>query len=716
MRRIFLFYLILGLSFLPAGKSVSAQTYYSGSLAIEDVKEEFLLKLRNFSADSVIVYPLSGQLEKEFDVIHTWIRKKSKLSNDEKQKSVRSLVFFIKEMERHLELRQMAIYDIPEAVNVYKSVLQAIAGGKPVSPALAFSSPLQGQLVASAFSQFEEHRLLEDIAIYKRMAATPDYILPFLENKPGFRFSDSLLFKAAVYNPQKIVYYLVGNKQVVADPMRNPGNRYLQQVKLLSNDKHASELLPFINELSQNKLSTTEILETRKVASDYYQLLVNTLQQSVRENREEEFFTAPLRKGLKDKALAFYVNQVNDLHDEKEAVRFASVENLRPQDLYYLIVSCGDELYTSSYLGLYKRLMGHYNTGAADSLFDIIYYDRFREFIRLAANYNVLPDLLQRLSPERKALLLNKYINGIEKEESTATGKAMDIADAFPALAMDSATAEYVQSQLSTNLSRCRNSHHYLGIRLYDILNNVFEMVRAKNGLKELWETLGDYEVLKQKSLEDKNGNITQLILFYGDDDGILSFGNFLKQFADRNKWQTEKTNNWVSFTAVTNPRIRIFANRPLDMKDEADRRAQDSLVVYLKENKLEASILVHRGHSYHMDKTMERLTPNVKLAILGSCGGYNRAISIAGINPDVQVIGSKKTGSGAINDPLIEEINTALLNQNDINWAEIWNKLSRRFGNDRAARALFSEYFPPADNLGLFVLKLFKHYSRPGI
>ena len=127
----------------------------------------------------------------------------------------------------------------------------------------------------------------------------------------------------------------------------------------------------------------------------------------------------------------------------------------------------------------------------------------------------------------------------------------------------------------------------------------------------------------------------------------------------------------------------------------------------------MEPTVLIHRGHSYHLDKTLRRLNPTVKLAILGSCGSYNKGISIATISPDVQVIGSKKTGSKSINDPIINVINETLLNNKDLYWPEIWKKLAARFSKDEATLNLFNEYFPPSDNLSLFVLKLFNYYNR---
>ena len=125
------------------------------------------------------------------------------------------------------------------------------------------------------------------------------------------------------------------------------------------------------------------------------------------------------------------MNQINELHSAADAIRFASVKGLRPEDIYYIITSCGDELYTSSYLGLYKRLMENFKTQSADSLFSIVQYDNFRIFMRLAANYNVLTDFLNRMPQEKAAELMNRFISGIETDTYTGLEKAMDIADSF---------------------------------------------------------------------------------------------------------------------------------------------------------------------------------------------------------------------------------------------------------------------------------------------
>ncbi len=709
MRKMILF-LLTPLFMLPC--YLSAQPRTLNGATVEAVKGEFTHNLKTISIDSAIVHPLADYFESEVNSIHAYLLNAVELTTIERDKALRSLIYFMKELSLNLARQNLDIYDIPGALHSYKKVLMAVLSDKPLSPVLAMTGPRRSQLMASAFSQYQQYHLLDDIAVYKRMASSPGFILQFLETRPGFRFSDSLLLDAAADDPLKMVYYLNRDRTGVQDKILSTDNIYLKEIAALSADKHASELLPFVTQIAEKKITPEEILTKRKEAPTYFKLLVNTLQAEIVSGEADPIFLKPLRNGIKQKAISFYVNEVNDRHNDTESVRFSSVKGLRAHDIYYIITSCGEELYTSSFLGLYKRMMADFNNRPADSLFDIVQYDNFRVFTRLAANYNVLSDFLTKLSPARMKELLSKFITGIEQDENSALEKAMDIADAIAALAPGTDGSELIEAGLQSNLIRCTDGQHYLGMRLYNILLDVFNQVGQKDGLNKLWATLGDYESLKRSSLENEKGEIVELVLFYGDEDGVVSFNNFLKLFTDKNKWELVKNENWVSVRSLAGQPLTIYANLPLDIKEELDGRAQDNLIAWLKEQSLQPTILVHRGHSYHLDRTMKRLTPSVKLAVLGSCGGYNKAISIASINPDVQVIGSKKTGAGSINDPLIDEINQTLINKSGIYWPEAWKNLSSRFSKD-GRLSLFNEYFPPSNNLGLFVLKLFKYYNR---
>jgi len=708
MRKAFNFFVLL---FLVQPFSIVAQS--SAEKVLMEEQGKFFHQLNYISIDSAIVPQLSRFVKLEVDSIQTIISNVPFLTPGEKEKAIRSLGYFMNELKKNITQKRTEVYDIPGAVKSYKSILRALLYRRSFINELIYLPPRRTQVLAATFSQYKEHSLLDDVAVYKRVVSSPEFILGFLENQSGFRFTDSLLLNAAVNDPSKFVAYLDHGKQGLQDKIRNTKDIYLQQILLYGGDKNASEILPFLTLLAENRITRDSILKIRTDVVKYFQLLVNSIKESRKPDDPSFIFQKLLRKGLKEKSLLFYVNQVNELHNAADAIRFASVKGLRPEDLYYIITSCGDELYTSSFLGLYKRLMENFKLQSADSLFSIVQYDNFRIFMRMAANYNVLTDFLNKMPVEKAAVLINRFIFGIERDSNTGLEKAMDIADSFTGLDSAFVISDMIQKELQSNFTRCKSAQSYLGIRLYGILLQVFDLVNQKNSLNKLWTTLGNYEVLERKALENKNGEIVQVVLFYGDDDGVGSFNNFQKMFRDTAKWKTSRNENWATIRSVSDQPVVIYANLPLDAKEELDLKAQDSLFSFLEQESIEPVVMVHRGHSYHLDNTLKRLTPSVRLAILGSCGGSNSAISIANINPDVQLIVTKKTGSKSINDPVINVINETLLNKEDLSWPIIWEKLSARFNKDEFTRNLFNEYIPPGKNVSLFVLKLFNFYNR---
>lgn len=707
-----IFFIFFGLAFITVPVSLAAQS--SATKVFRQEQAEFLRQMNAASMDSAIVYRISEYSKLKSDSIYSSIMTDAAVTAPEKEKAVLSLGYFMNELARNVAQQRSELYDIPGAFESYHKILKALLRHQQFTDVIITMPSRRAHVIAAAFIQYKEHALLDDIAVFKRMASTPEFILGFLETKPGFRFADSLLLVATAHDPKKIFLYLQNGKTEVKNKILQSKNIYLRQIVSLSVDKNATEFLPFVSQLAEEKLTHDSVLKTRTDVTRYYQTLINTLVESNIANDPAFVFNKILHKGVKEKSLYFYANQINELHNEKEATRFASVKGLRPEDIYYIITTCGEELYTSSYLGLYKRLMENFKPYSADSLFEIVNYDNFRIFMRLAANYNVMTDFLNSMAQENASALIRRFVSGIETDINSGLEKAMDIADSFTGLDSAIVIREMIHHELQSNLNRCQADKLFFGVRLYNILLQVFDLVKQKNSFNRLWSTLGNYEMLERKALQNKNGEIVQLVLFYGDEDGVASFNSFQKIFTDTSKWKQSKNRNWVEVRSVSDQPIIIYANMPLDEKEEMDIKAQDSLIDFLKQQSMEPVVLIHRGHSYHVNNTLKRFTPSVKLAILGSCGGSNHAISIANINPDAQIIVSKKTGTKSVNDPIIDEINKALLNEEDLLWSIIWEDLRNRFSKDEFTLNLFNEYIPPGKNVSLFVLKLFNFYNRP--
>ncbi|MBI5372052.1 MAG: hypothetical protein HZA79_08510 [Sphingobacteriales bacterium] len=662
--------------------------------------------------DSAVMKRLLRFAEFEVDSLGRSVLRDSVLADSDKAKGVQSLYFFTRKLRESLFFEEYEIFDIPDVLDAYMGMLDAFLFRKPYRVFLKNQGAWSSQLLAGSFSQYREYEVLKDMAVFNREAASPSTILQYLEAHRGFRFEDSLLLLAAAHYPMKLIPHLLQQRPGIQELILRNRNKYLQQLVSISGERNAPELVPFLIPLAEKRISIAAILEAQKDPGRYFKLLVNTLKEELSRVADSSVhFLIPLRDAIKEKAAIFFVSRMNELHGVAEKTRFRVLDGLRAEDIYYIITESEGALFTSSYLGLYRRLMEQIKTSPADSIFGLLNDDNFRPFIRMAANHNILDDFLRHMPPDSAIVILKRYVAGIESDKRSGLANAMDLADSFAGFSTVPGARQLMQHELAVNYDRCQSGKLYLGIRLYRILQQVFGIAAERGTMNPAGAALGNYDRLERKQLQHKSGNIIQFVLFYGDEDGIASFSHFMKLFRDKKKWEIAENPYWVSIHSRIGQPLAIYASRPLDITTGKDLQAQDSLAAFLRGEGMEPAILIHRGHSFHLSKTLKWLRPNVKLLVIGSCGGYNNILSIADISPGTQIIVSKKIGTQLINDPMIELINESLRNKEDLIWAGIWEKLTMRFRKNAYLQNLFADYIPPGKNLSLFVLHLFNKY-----
>lgn len=628
---------------------------------------------------------------------------------EKRVKGIRSLSYFMKELKQELQEKKIDEFSVSLVTKKYKQTLNDLLTRKNndrIEENFLSTNWRTCQLLANSFWEFEEKKRMSDISAYKRVAETPEYIFYFLERTPAFSYTDSLIIFLAENYPERLVSYLQKSNNELANHIRNQKNIYVQQLSALSSNSLASELAPFAKQIADSELLIDDILDKRKKVNDYFQLLVNTIMANnqQKEERSEPSFQTALENAVAKKSLDFYVKKINDQHSSPDAIRFQSVQTLRPQDLYYIIVSADEEMYTSTYLGLYKRLLGKFKDQSADSILNLVGNDKFRKFMRIAATYNTLNDFLNHTTPARSKTLVHLFISDIENDnEDEAVSNASDIADAFITLSKDSVLNSYVSEELETALEKSRRSNQYRSVRLYSVLLRVYDIVNNDHS----GSLSANYKTLHYAELTN-NGAVSELVLFYGDEDGKNSFTSFMNLFKDRSQWQVTTTDSWVAIRSLQGQPLNIYANLPLSDDDEKDIAAQEALATYLKSQAVSPSILIHRGHSYHLPTTLNYLNPSVKLAILGSCGGYKNMKKIMELNSQVHIIASKQVGSMVVNDPLLRDLNDELSAGKDIDWVSFWDELNEKFRNDTNTSKLFEEYMPPYKNVSSYVIRLY--------
>ncbi|KYP15627.1 hypothetical protein [Flavihumibacter sp. CACIAM 22H1] len=626
--------------------------------------------------------------------------------------SIISLRYFLQTLRGSLVQNQYDVYDVPYVLEKFPQIAHNIVNGESLQEIMAGFGAKRTQLMADAFRLYPVGKRLQQLADVRRVAVSLENLISFLEKRPAFPYMDTALVYIAERSPLAIVQYINQQTTPLADHIRNSSNPLLRELVTIAGNRNVGELAHFATGLINGKYTVDELLLLRSSnVNGYYQKLVDDIQE-IRKNRHPGSslgMQPALRTALHDKAMAFYIKPINDLHESGNTTRFASIQPLRNIDLYYLITTGEDELYTSSFLGIYKQLMLQLPAGRADSLFEYVAFDQFRKFIRICSHYNVLADFLSNMPEEERKNLLSRFVSGIESGMESGIEEAMDVADAFISLSSDSLANEVVGDLLEKNLQRCRATDNFYGIRLYSILGQIYQVANHAESRQELFSRLGNYELLPVKSIVGVDNIIHQLVLFYGDEDGKASYANFLSLFKDSSVWMISKMPKWVEICSKNSVQpVHIYANLPLDHTFREDEKAQQQLLSYLSNQQIRPGVIIHRGHSYHLPTTLSYLQSYMKLAILGSCGGYKNLLTVAGKSPNAQIVATKQIGSKLINDPMIQELNALFLQEQDIFWPELWNRLAEQFNKSEATKNLFSEYVPPYRNLSLFVIRLF--------
>lgn len=555
----------------------------------------------------------------------------------------------------------------------------------------------------------------------KFIALHPDQALPVLRDNPNIYFADSLIKVVAQRDTRRLYDYAAARNKL-GDRIRNHPDTFVNMVARMANSKSGQLYFPFLDNLLKGRITLAEIDSVKEDDFKYFRLMVKTridyaarLLPPLRDTAHE---MKALTAMMASKAKQYFVREINALHDvSNSAVRFKRLEGLTPQELYYISVLSEDELYTSSYVsGVYPRIFERMANPRGDSLLMSVHGDFFRKFIKMAAGYNTLNNFLGTMGKENAATLMQSFVIGLEKPKpgGDELEDAVDVADSYSSIMdKDKEMAGFVLNQVRWSYEKNVRENNKRGIVIYNLLKILFQSADTTTKT-DLSAQLGIPSIYDQdyKGLVDDSGRVIQQVFFYGDEDkdGQLSFINFMNMFRGRSEWRiNEKNPEWVTITSTKGKPVWIFANRPLLGDDDPDDKAQNKLIAYLEERNLKPSVVIHRGHSYHLASTLKKLAPTAKIVVLGSCGGYNNLNEVLTICKDAHIISSKQVGTKVVNEPILQAINNNLVAGRNIDWISMWRELTGKFRNDAAAKEKFDDYIPPYKNLGAIFIKAYR-------
>jgi hypothetical protein len=679
--------------------------------------------------DESVNLQINDALQRRIDELQQRIETDSTLSGQGKIKYLRSLGYILQGYNDNRNKKDFSAAMAPDLVAAFEQCMTADRHNQSFLPVIEASDYGVAKIVVDVWMRYSPDnpgmagaRLA---LIRKYCGLHPDEILNELRKNLDVPFSDSLI-KVAAYRDMRKVYDYAQSRTQLAYRIRNHPDSLVKLIGRMANSKSGQIYFPFLDNLMRGKITFEEIDSVKDNDLGYFRLMVKTRLEYARRMLPPISDTASEVKALTAmmarKARQYFIREINALHSATDDnVRFRRLEGLTPQELYYLSVLGEDEIYTSSYTrGVYPRIFQRMRNPRGDSLLMSVHGDYFRKFIKMAAGYNTLNNFLGTMDKQNAETLMKAFVIGLEREKKTDNKDddnledAVDVADSYSSI-MDKnhELADFILNEVKACYTRNVQDNNKRGIVIYNLLRILFESADTTKKI-DLSALLGIPSIYGQdyRSLTDDSGRVVQQVFFYGDEDkdGQLSFVNFMSMFRGRPEWKIEERNaEWVTITSTKGKPVWIFANRPLYGEDDPDEKAQNKLKDYLDSRKLKPTVVVHRGHSYHLPSTLGKLPSSAHIVVLGSCGGYNNLNEVLTICKDAHIISSKQVGTKTVNEPILQAINANLVAGKNIDWISMWKELGTKFTSGDA-KEKFDDYIPPYKNLGAIFIKSYRN------
>jgi hypothetical protein len=644
-----------------------------------------------------------------------WIEKNDTQipTNNDKVKYLKYVADALSYFRAAVKEKSIAADELQNYFTTFETALKARAEGTTVVPILETQTYGIAKTLKQLIANTEEKKILEPIIYLKFATLNPDKIFTTIEPFANESFADSLIIIASKSNLIKLYNFAGSKSSVVGKLIHRSEDKLIKQIAQISQLENPLMYFPFLDNILSGSQSTDSIKKMISNGTEvydsigYYKLLVQTAIQysnrlSIGDTAKGYFGTNGLLDMLRKKSIDHFVKRINDLHDaSSDVVRMKAIQPLGVIELYYMMVMTDDVIYTSSYVKSFNRmliLMGKKARG--DSLMLSVNYDHFRKFIKMAANYNKLDTFLKTMPADAAESVMYKFVKGLE---TAPLEDAVDVADSYSSI-----TDKKLQTSILTNINsneiNVREADNKRGIIIYNLLNTVFKSLTDSTIDLTKEFKIPPIFTVANKYMQNENGKIIGQVFFYGDKDGKAFYPRFRASFSPK-EWKVLDKPEWMEATAIKG-NVIIYANKALDNDANLDDTAQIHLIKYFEEQKIKPMMVVHRGHSYWLPRTMERMPGDAKIVLLGSCGGYQNLNKILELNPDAHIISTKEIGAGDINGPIFNYMNQTFNKGEDLGWIKMWKSLTQTFPKE--VRKGWESYIPPYKNLGAIFLKAY--------
>ena len=672
------------------------------------------------SGNEEINLQVTDALFRKIKTLQDYIETSSKVvSNNEKIRQLNYIQEVVVNFRTEWKSKRLNPVFAPLLISNFEKILKANIDSQSMAPNIEEVPYEIGKINAEIFKNNKGYNESKKIIFLKFCALNPDKILATIRPFVNEPFADSLVVLAGLNNPKQLYDYASSGYSPESKLIHRNTDPLVEVIARISHTPNALFYFPFLDDILKGKQFTDSIKKLvgdgeRKIDSvGYFKLLVKTeinYQQRLiaKDTPVAMFGVNGLREMLQKKAIENFITPINELHEQNNlAIRMKAIEPLSAQDIYYVMVMGENDIYTSSYKHSFTRLLQKMGTTPrGDELMMSVNMDFFRKFIKMAANFNQLDVFLKTMPQDKATVLMKAFVANLDKSNNLED--AVDVADSYSSI-RDTALLKTILKNVSYNEQRSSIENNTRGKIIYNLLKTIFLSSDSNN--VDLTSEIGIPSIysIDNKYLADDSGRIIQQVFFYGDEDGKTNFAGFMNSFAAKD-WKITQQKEWVEIKSLKGKKVWIYANLPLNSDNNLDDTAQAHLTRYLNKKDIVPSVVIHRGHSYWLPGTINRMAGSAKIIVLGSCGGYKNLSKILTICPEAHIISTKEIGKGDINRPIINYLNQALVSGNKIVWKDMWAVLTKVFYADtnKEIRESWDDYVPPYRNLGAIFIKAY--------
>jgi hypothetical protein len=555
------------------------------------------------------------------------------------------------------------------------------------------------KILANAFYGLPIGDSIKTFSSLREMVAQP-YLIPKRIEDPQYKpYLDTILYYFASEDPELFLTTLETSQFLQTLAAAN-SNKTINAVEKMKGMGNLNKLLPFGIAIEEGRITPEGVMTLASKPANYH---IAFTEEMIRLHTNEDpalrgYLTGYMNAMNAEQAKIF-IDPINQLHESADKERYYVLNALPAQDLYMIMVGGASVFYTSSFMYTFNKFMKEVEKEGLENFFERIGYFEFGDFVSLASGYGMINKLMKQMDEEKFANMLANYMRRhirADRVDRDLISDGMTLSEILFSIRA-SKKARNIMVQKIDEIAITQQKTDVLIQRMYGGFKDILQD-SIQGRLKEI-ESM--YEVLEVDRLKFRD-TIVQVGLFYDDVDGLSSFNNYLSFFPAA-EWTTEDKGNYIILQSKTGNPMFIYLNKLNTVN--GDIAAQNEMLATIDSSGRPITSFLHRGHSYHLAKSLKRIPATAQFVYLGSCGGYNDVVKVFQANPDAHIISTRNIGSKLINDPILSKVNNQAVANQDMNWLELWDSFDKSF-KSKNTKELFLAYIPPNKYIGIIFIR----------